>query len=165
MKKALAVVLLIILVMCGCGKKNDIELKTKNISFVAEVSYYNESYSFKTKIDAKGNMSATVIKPDSFKDLTFDFSKGKTTAEFMGISYVPQNGKLPANNAAKVIYEAMIDVSSNKDVDEKDGKNFVAEGKIDNRKYVFVFSPAGFPLSLELTDEGYKAVFNNLTVE
>lgn len=164
MKKTFAVVFALVIFLCGCGEKEEITPQTKNIAFVADITYYNESYSLKTKVDSKGNMQATVVTPTDFGSLVFNFKGDKVTAEFMGLTYTPQTGSLPVNNVAKIIYDAISDVSSDSEIAVKEGKNCVVKGEIEGRKYEFTFSPSGLPLTLELPDDGYKARFNDLTV-
>ena len=160
MKKTLVVVFILVIVLCGCSEKKKITPKVNNISFVAEITYYNEKITLKTSFDAKGNMKATVLKPEDFKSLEFDFKDDKVTAQFLGLTYTPQTGNLSVNHAAKIIYDAFRDAEKHSEITIKNGENCQIKGE----SYVLEFSPAGLPLSLELKNNGYKAIFNELRV-
>lgn len=164
MKKAFAVILILVLSLCACSEKEEIKPKTKNISFVAKITYYNEKYSFQTSVDSKGNMRATVSEPEDFKSLAFEFKGDKVTAQYLGLTYTPQTGNLAVNHAAKIIYDAFCDAAQHSEITVKKGENCEIEGKLDGKEYILTFSPAGLPLSLELPKDGYKAEFNKLTV-
>jgi hypothetical protein len=150
--------------LCACSEKKEIKPKIKNISFVAKITYYNEKYSLNTIFDSEGNMKASVLEPDDYKDLSFEFKDNKVTAEYLGLTYTPQKGNLAVNNVAGIIYSAFNDTAKISELTVKNGENCKTEGEIEGKKYILSFSPAGLPLSLELPKDGYKAEFNELTL-
>lgn len=164
MKKTLAVIFIIVIVLCGCSEKKKITPKLNNISFVAEITHYNEKITLETSFDSEGNMNAIVLKPEDFKSLEFNFKDDKVTAQFLGLTYTPKTGNLSVNHAARIIYDAFCDAEKHSKITIKKGENCEIKGETEGRQYVLKFSPAGLPLSLELKNDGYKAVFNELRV-
>ena len=65
MKKAVISVLMLIVFLCGCGGKNKSATPvTKGVSFIADVTYYNECYTCDVAVDENGVMTATVTSPE-----------------------------------------------------------------------------------------------------
>lgn len=164
MKRTLAVIFILVMVLCGCSEKRKITPQVKNISFVAQITRYNEKISLETTVDSKGNMKAIVLKPDDFKGLQFNFQGDKVTAQFLGLTYTPKTGELSVNHAAKIIYDAFRDAEKHSKISVKDGENCEIEGDTEDMPYILKFSPAGLPLSLELENDDFKAVFSELRV-
>ena len=157
-----AALFLAITFFCGCDSK-EIKPQLKGISFLANITYYNESYKCDTKIDENGTMHITVNEPSALKGMKVTFSKNGAYAEYFGLKYEINTQSMPFGNITKTVYMLLEDIMKKGAVNVSDGENGIVEGECHNRKYEFHFSPSGLPLMLKIPDEDFKIEFSNVT--
>lgn len=161
MKKIFAVSL-IMLFLCSCGfPKTDIEPVLENISFVAEVSYYNENYTFSGEADADGGILLEVVSPDEISGMQLIHKGDKVSISYKGLTYVA-NDKLPLAHTTEILYGVLSDLKTDNLGALKNGGNLSAEGKIGSREYIADFSPSGILLKLKVPSLAFEAVFSDV---
>lgn len=146
-------------VLCGCSAKGEITPVIQGISFEANIQYYNEKYLCDAQVDTKGNITLTFKSPENLEGLVLSVVDGKSSIQYMGLTYSPKGGSLPLGNIATLIDGVFNDISDNKI--KQNGKNIEFVGKVSNEKYVISFSPSGLPLLLNIGDSSIIVQFNN----
>lgn len=163
MRKSLVLLncIVLLLTLCSC-KKSEVSPKVFGISFVADISYNGERYECETVIEDSKKTTLTVTSPEDIKGLVVTVDGDKKTAEFMGLCYSPKEDN-PICALAQNILDIMSDISLGGKTAELGDKNCVIKGSKNKKDYIFTFSPAGLPLSLNIPDSDIEAVFKNVT--
>ena len=162
MKRILAVVLLIFS-LSGCGGKAAVEPKLTGVSFVAEISYYNEIYSCDCTIDSERELTAVIKVPETLEGFTLKVGKAGVTAEYLGIKYTPTDSNMPFASLLEQIYESLYKAADGGEVkrEDKTYKLTVGEGA---ERAVLHLTEAGYPIKLELPDERFFIEFYNVSI-
>lgn len=162
MKKILAVVVLV-LTLSSCSNKEAVEPKLNDISFVAEISYYNEVYSCDCSINSERELTAVIKIPETLEGFTLKVSGEGVTAEYLGIKYTPTDGNMPFASVLEQVYERFYKAADAGEVKKADKsyKLSVGEGA---EKAVLHLTEAGYPIMLELPDERFFVEFYNVSV-
>lgn len=147
--------------LCGCGKKYVIPV-TKQISFTVEAEYNRENYICKVEIDDNMEFKLEFVEPDALKDLKLIQSGEAVTAEMLGLSYALETEKMPVTSVLSELYCIFSDCSGKK-LSCGDG-NCSYTGRLSWCEYTAVFSPAGLPISAELSDGSMSFNFKDITV-
>lgn len=161
MKKLFAL-LLILLCLCSC-KGNEIKPKLSEISFTAQLSYFNEQYVFEGEIKKDGTLIANMKEPSELSDLKLTVTPKGITADYKGLVYEANEATMPFSKIMADFYTA-INTLSNEEKLETD-KNGEATGKIGDTEYNLVLSPTGLPQSLTLGVKHITVKFYNLSVK
>ncbi len=159
--KKLVLVFFSFLVLCGCSA-SAVTPVLKGITFTAEMTYYNESYTFSGHILKDGSLEVIIEKPDELKDLKLSIKNDQITAEYKGLTYTPVEGTMPFSAVIKEFYDPL------KEVIEKGltaDKNGILEVKSENLGYTLTLSPSGLPQRLELPDKRFSVTFYNISVK
>ena len=93
MKKLFAL-LLILLCLCSC-KGNEIKPKLSEISFTAQLSYFNELYVFEGEIKKDGTLIANMKEPSELSDLKLTVTPKGITADYKGLVYEANEATMP----------------------------------------------------------------------
>lgn len=158
MKKILCVVFMLLLV--GCVDTVDVKPVTQNISFTAEMTYYNEYYEMTVDISDSGNADITVTHPKELDGLRFVIEDGTLHCEFEGLRLdVNDNHKTAAVN---FLYAPFFD--SNQRVYKKDSEFFV-KGGCDGGEYIMYITESGLPLKLCDSADRFEVIIKNLKVK
>lgn len=153
----------IFLLFCGCSAKGEITPQIHNISFEANIRYYNEEYQCNADIDKDGNITLTFNSPENLEGLILRVVDDKTSIEYMGLTYSPKGSSQPLGNIANIVNCVFKDIGDKKL--KHSGKNIEICGKIDNKNYVMLFSPSGLPLMLNIDNSDIIVHFNNLKID
>lgn len=166
MKKTACFLLVAVLIgiLCSCGSSADVKPQLKNIGFVADVSTGKENSSFYCFVDKSGGIKASAVFPESAADMLFVINSKETKISYKGKDYSPSGGFFPAENTVQALYDAISDASK-KNLSVDKNENCVSEGKIGCGKYIFTFSPAGLPLTLEIPPLECSIVFKDVYVD
>ena len=157
MKKLLCLLLFIPLI--GCAQKTNIKPVTRNISFITEMTYYNEYYEMAVNINGSGDMSISILQPKELEGLVFNITNGKTTAEFSGIKINTNDNYKTA--AVNFIYSVL---KTEKQEVFKSDNHFFTKGKCDGGEYKMYISEAGLPLKILDSGARFEIIIKNLTI-
>lgn len=147
------------LMLVGCSNTANIKPVNRNISFTAEMTYYNEYYEMMVEIDESGNTTIKITHPDEIKNLVFEFKDGKVTSLFNGIECdVSDSYKTTAVN---FIYTAF---HNEKQIVYKNKDRIFAKGKCDGGEYTLYLTEAGLPLKICDSLNRFEIIINNLTI-
>lgn len=162
MKRALSLFLLV-LTLTSCSQKEKIEPKLSNISFVAEISYYNENYSADCTISNEGVLTAVIKIPKTLEGFTLTVSNDGVEAEYLGIKYRPTDGNMPFASVIKQVYDRLnlVRVSGDTKKEDKEYIRSIGEGA---EKTSLHLTEAGYPILLRLPDERFFIEFYNVTI-
>lgn len=163
MKRMVSLVVLV-LFLCGCQGKQPVKTKGVGFSFGLDLAYYNEEYSLSGSVFEDGVLVVEVTAPEDLSGLKLTYKNQTVKAEYMGLTYTPDNGKMPVGCATTVLYELLRLVEETQELPrQKDGQVF-REGKVGEYWYRFFFSPLGLPLSFEVPACGLTGVFHDVTL-
>lgn len=163
MKFKLFLLLVPILILCGCSAKQNVSPILREISFEADISYYNEKYVCESVVDSDGKLTIEFKYPEDLADLKVFFQNGKANIEYMGLTYTPNNG-MPAGSVVQTLGDIFSVVEKEGGAAVKDGENCVIDGRYNDTYFKLYFTPSGLPLSVLIPDDSFKIEFNNLTV-
>lgn len=156
MKKFLCLIFLFALV--GCTQKADLTPVTRNISFTAEMTYYNEYYEIAVDINKNGDITAAMIHPTELKGLIFTVQGGQTTAEFDGIKISADGFKTAAID---FIYSAF--KSDSPQVYKNENRLFI-KGDCDGGQFTMYLSGSGLPLKIEDSADRFEIIIKNIKI-
>ncbi len=157
MKKFLCIALLFLLV--GCTAKSNIKPVTRNITFTAEMTYYNEYYEMSVEILKNGNAKISLTHPEELNGLTFNIKNNSLEGEFNGIKI--ETGDSFKTAAVNFIYAAFKD--ENQTVYKNDNR-FFTKGKCDGGEYTMYLSGAGLPLKICDSADRFEIIIKNTTI-
>ncbi len=158
MKKLLCVFLLLILT--GCARASSITPITRNLSFTAEVTYYNEFYEISGEINQNGKMTLNFLEPEALKDIVFTITDNNIKAHFKGISY---NYNSPQqSDVISFIYNAFKEEAPT--VYENDN-DFFTKGKFDDFEYKLFIGQSGLPLKIIDSSGRFNVIFKNPSIK
>ena len=163
MKKIICLGMLLVF-LCGCKGKQPVQLVGKSLSFVIDLTCYNEQFQCEGNVSKDGVLKLRVLYPEDLADLTLTFEGENVTAEYMGLSYTPDCGKMPVGCAASVLYRLLRQSWQTEQLPKQEKKQLYIEGNDGEYWYRFFFSPVGYPLSFEVTGCGISGVFQNITL-
>lgn len=162
MKKICAVLILVVL-LCSCSGKNAVEPKLKGISFVAEISYYNEIYSCECTMSNEGSLSAKVTLPETLEGFTLKVDSNGVTAEYLGITYTPTDGNMPFFGIIEEFYQGLCEAEKAGVAKKTDDGYKITCGEGAEQK-VLKITEAGLPITLLMPDERFYAEFYSVTI-
>ncbi|MBQ3817030.1 MAG: hypothetical protein II802_02010 [Clostridia bacterium] len=165
MKKILLVVFVITLALCGCSKTaSQIKPVTSGISFNAKVSWYNENFVCSGKITGKDEAVFEINEPEDIKGLIIECKGDDVTARFKGLETSYDVSKTPFSFICSEIYSAVRDTWSEETEVLSEGQEFYVEGKANQSDYKMIVAPTGLPLSLEIPNESFKVLFQDVKI-
>lgn len=159
--KRLFIIVPILLCLCSC-KGGDIHPKLTEISFTAELTYYNETYVLEADMDKNATLSATIKEPETLKDLNLTVNSKGITAEYLGLKYNANEATLPFSKTVWDAYLPLCHIITSGAVADKSG---VIEGQTENLKYSLTVSPTGLPQELNLKNKRLSVRFYNTEIK
>ena len=160
--KKLFALILILLCLCSC-KGKEVKPQLSEISFTAELSYFNEGYIFDGQIKKDGTLIANMKEPEELSDLKLTVTPKGITADYKGLSYAANEATMPFSRIMSDFYSAVTELSKTQKL--KTDKNGEAVGEIGDTGYTLVLSPTGLPQSLVLDAKHITVKFYNLSVK
>ena len=160
MKKIISV-LLAIFCLCSCSG-GQITPKLTELSFTAELSYYNELYVMDAKILKDATLVAEMKEPEALEGLTLTVTSKGITAEYLGLTYTANEATLPFSSTVFAFYLPLLNVINTPEAAvDKDG---TLTGEVEGLKYSLTFSPTGLPQMLELKEKRLSVRFYNTEI-
>lgn len=152
-----------IFALCSCTQSKSVDLVLDNISFTAEIEYFNEKYQCDACLSADST-KITVLQPEEIAGLTFNLKNGEITAEYLGITYSPDTNKTLSGNVAVIIDGIFRLVRSDNETAISNNNNCIIKGEYNKKDFTFEFSPQGLPLKLSIEDE-MKIYFKKVSIK
>ena len=160
MKKIISV-LICLICLCACSSLQTKPILTE-ISFTAEITYYNEVYTLEAQMLKDATLVATIIEPEELKGLTLTVTKETITAEYLGLTYKANEATLPFSKTVLDTYLPLLNIINTPNiVANSEG---VITGETENQKYSLTISPTGLPQTLELKDKRFTVRFYNTKI-
>ena len=163
-----------LLILTGCARASSITPITRNLSFTAEVTYYNEFYEISGEINHNGQMTLNFLEPEALKDIVFTITDNNIKAYFKGISYdynSPQQSDVISCILSQLfcimmlisfIYNAFKEEAPT--VYENDN-DFFTKGKFDDFEYKLFIGQSGLPLKIIDSSGRFNVVFKNPSIK
>lgn len=146
MKKILCL-LISVFFLCSCGaKSNNITPVTKGISFNADISYYNETYTVSVNIADNGDTEISYNSPKELSGLKIIYSGDQITADYNGIKYNTLQESLPQYSASDIIYKAF---SHDYDTVYSKDDSYYVEYDCDGLNFKMYLGATGLPIKIE----------------
>lgn len=161
MKKVI-VFLLALSLLCGCTSLKETNPIVNDIAFTANIKYQKQKYVCDIQSYNDG-INLIIKEPQNIEGLVFDINKNGCKMEFEGLAQSYDIDLLPYNSFAQIIYDVFSEVATQ--TIDINNKNCEIEGNVNNKKYVFLFSPSGLPLSLEIKDLDFYVKFSSVTIK
>lgn len=152
----------LVLSLAGCKKSaKEVVPKTQDISFNAEITFYNESFECAVTLTEKDGMTLTLSHPEDISGLEFKIKSGNITATFNGLEYKTDSSSLPQQDIASFIYQVF--KNSDSEVFEEDD-NYYIEGKTDEYSYKLYLGLTGLPLKIEENSGIINVIIKDVTI-
>ncbi len=156
--KRISALILTLLLLCGCGGGKNIVPQLTGISFTAQMTYYNEEYSFRGEISAEGQLTCLMTAPDSLSDMVFTVNEEKIVTEYKGITYSPVEGSMPFAAVIERFYACIKEIIKDEEaLADKDGR-------LKTDSCILTVSPTGFPQKLSVEKDGFFINFYNIAL-
>ena len=162
MKRVVCLILLV-LTLTSCSGQEKVESKLTDISFTAEISYYNEKYSADCTIDKENVLRAVIKIPETLEGFALTVSEKGITAEYLGIKYNPTDSNMPFAGVLEQTYDRLLEVTKSGTVKREDNTYKITVGEGAD-KAVLSITEGGLPILLEIPDERFFVEFYNVTI-
>lgn len=164
MKKIISVLSLVILFLCACGeKKISVTPVTSGISFVADLTYYNECCEANVTVAINGETDMEITSPDTIKGLVFHFNGEEITAKYAGLEYKTDFKSLPESASCTRLYEILKDTFKEDVTVSLEGDSYYIMRDSKDISYKLCLGATGLPISAE-DNSGFTVNFKNVTV-
>lgn len=163
MKKILSL-MLILLTLTACSGKTEVTPCLTGIEFNADITYYNENYKGECSVKEDGTLKFTVTEPESISGYTVTLSQNGMTAEFLGLTFVPNENNMPFSGVAGDFYEKYMSAVRGEYKPSKKGDAYIIEGGNNSEAFTLYISPTGLPQKITLPDERFTVYFYNCSV-
>ncbi len=161
MKKIISLVL-VLLMLTACSKKTA-EPQLCGISFTADVTYYNENYKGECYFSEDKVLTFKINEPEIIAGYTVTVSAEGITAEYLGLTFTPNDGNMPFSSAVAQFYEKLCAAASAEEAKERGGEFKISGGK-DADSYTLYISETGLPQKILIPDERFVVYFYNATL-
>lgn len=161
MKKILSA-LLVIICLCSCSS-GETKPKLTNLSFSAELTYYNETYLFDGRLLDDATLKATIKQPEELKDLNLTVTPEGITAEYLGLTYTANEATMPFSKTIWDFYLPINNIINN--TEAVADKNGALNGEANGNKYILTVSPTGLPQKLEIANGRILVKFYNVEIK
>ncbi|MBE6732723.1 MAG: hypothetical protein E7561_01850 [Ruminococcaceae bacterium] len=149
-------------VLCGCGGKADAKPILNDISFDINITYYNEGYFAKGKIQ-DNTLTLEMKEPSEIEGMVLILGESSVKINYKGLTYEPtENSLLPS--AAGMLYDALSAVLKGDIELQNDEKNLSVTKKLQNGEFVMRFSPSGLPIDINYMSGVFSGEFSNVTM-
>ena len=163
MKKIISLVL-ILLTLTACRGDKEVTPRLLGISFDAEITYFNENYKGECVLSSDGVLTCRISEPDMLSGYTLTLSKEGMTAEYLGISYTPNESNMAFSGVIGEFYSKLNQIISSAQTAQQKDDTYVIKGGEDADAYTQYISSTGLPQSLRLPDDRFTVYFYNTTV-
>lgn len=161
MKKLLLVIMAIIC-LCSCSKK-EVKPHLTQIAFTAELTYFNEVYTFDGEIKKDGTLLAYMKQPEELSELKLTVKPDGISADYKGLVYSANEATMPFSRIMADFY-APLNMLMGEQTLSAD-KNGEISGKAGDGEYILTVSPTGLPQKLELETKHITVKFYNISVK
>lgn len=148
-------------ILCGCEVKTTFSPILDNISFNADMLYGKHSYSAEVTIE-NDNIFLTVIEPSEIKDLILHLNNDTFFVQYKDTTYSREIKDISTNEITSVLYNVFKDAKTKSFVNRQE--NCTIKGVIIGYDYLFIFSPTGLPVELNIQQLNLNIKFNNVTL-
>ena len=155
MKKCICILFCLVFFCSGCNKKSSaVTFVTSGLSFTANVSFNGNSQSYDV-----------VFKDESVKvasretGMSAEFSNGKTTLEYDGISHVINTDSLPSALIIDLFYYLKTGAENNTAVLKNN--EYIIKYRTSKYNFEVTLAETGLPLSVSETNFGIKITVTN----
>ena len=160
--KKLILVFLSLLCLCSCAKK-EIRPRLTEIAFTAELTYFNEVYTFDGEILKDGTLLAYMKEPAELKELKLTVNPEGITADYKGLIYSANEATMPFSRIMSDFYTPLNMLMGNDTI--KADKNGEISGTAGDTDYLLTLSPTLLPQKLELKSKHITVKFYNISVK
>lgn len=163
MRKIALLMFAIVFLLCGCNMQKTVSPVTKGIKFTLNITCGETKYNIAAHIDKGGCMEAVVNSPKEIKGMKITSNRFETLSEFKNLKYTYNEDEFSGDNYIIMVYNILSSLE-NKKLSFKNGENCVLNGSFSGEKYIFVFSPSGLPIELNMDSKDLKAEFNDIGI-
>lgn len=159
--KRLFIICVSVFLLVGCSKNEGKKPILNDISFTADITYYNEKYTAKGSVDGKGNLCLEMIEPSELSGMVFTVDDRGVKVEYKGLTFSPNVNSL-SGSAADMIYSGFSAVRQENVDYEYGDKNYTVTAKNNNTEFVLCYSPSGLPLEIKSSSGVFKTQFYDI---
>ena len=160
--KKIIICIMLLAMLCGCSKEVEPKLIVDGISFEVNITYYNESYFAKGKME-DGQLTLEMKSPSEIEGMVVILDESSAKINYKGLTYEPGKNSLLAS-ASGMLYDSLSIVNRGEGKFESDDKNISLSAGTDNGEFVMSLSPSGFPIDLKYTSGVFYGEFSAVTV-
>ncbi len=162
MKVRLLCVVISLLFLVGCANGKSEIKSLGDMTFTVDISYKDDNYKCNGTI-INNKLTLEIQEPSSIRGLKITFNEEEILIEHLGLRENIPIEKFPENSPLMLFNSAILQIE-NGDLDASDKRNYKVRGEIENEKFEFVLSPAFLPISVDILNLDFKAIFSNITV-
>ena len=162
--KKIVLSLMCLILLCGCGKKQSVDVTLESVSFDAAITYGSYNCTCNITISGGGMLASTILSPESIAGTTLSYDGENLTVNYMGLEYMPEM-PISGDAANDIINKILQSASSGAKSAERVDDSFVLEGEVSGYEYSLFVTEAGLPLSLLCVEADLVAEFTNVTIK
>ena len=160
MRKIFSVILLLI-ILCGCKSTAKITPVTRDITFVCEANYYNETYKCKCDVEKNGDTTIEFTYPADIEGLRFAFSKNGVSVNYRELQYISE--KIVFENSVASLINEALSLTDTEVFEENDV--FYTEGVNNEFEYKLQLGATGLPIKITTRPDIAQIVFKKVKIK
>ncbi|MBR7132664.1 MAG: membrane lipoprotein lipid attachment site-containing protein [Clostridia bacterium] len=164
--KKIFCLLLCALILSGCTAVGDgVTAITAGISFVADIEYDDEIYTYTVEISENGDTVMTAVSENCLKGTVMRFSDNEICFECNEISQSNEISTLPEGTISDFIYAVFSDASRKSESVVLENDKYCLKGKTDKYDYNMYLGETGLPIEITDKANGITAVIKNVGIK
>lgn len=161
MKRIFSVILVLFL-LTGCtSSSTKIKPITKGISFLCDVTYYNETYTCEGDIHKNGDTVIKFTAPSRLEGLKYTFTKNGVSVDFNEIEYI--SDKIVFESSAASFINEVLQGENTEVLKENDV--FFTEGVTTEFEYKLELGATGLPIKITARPDAVSVIFKNVKIK
>lgn len=165
MLKKIISILLLIVCLAGCGTGDGVCAITSGISFVADIEYENECYSYSVEIAENGDTVMTAVSENCLEGSVVRFFGSEICFECNGIAFSTEISALPEGIVSDFIYSVFSDATAKKENVSFEHDRYILNGKTDKYDYSMYLGETGLPIKITDKTGGITATIKNVCIK
>ncbi len=161
MKKILLVLLLIMaLVMAGCGEKKEVKPVTDGLQCDISVSYNGMQIKGRLQKPKDGTCAIKITDPPALAGVTMSFTEKGVKLGYLGLSYTLSADALPETGFGQILVNTLNNAKTGLS-GTKSGDEYILKGSGETGSFTLTVDQNALPKKLSVPSAGFEADFHN----
>ena len=167
MKKIFLALISLCLVFSGCNgynKSSVVTAVTTELSFVAKLSYGENTYDYSVLIKENGITEMKYLSKSGETGTDYIFQNDSVTYSYNGLSYKTDMSAMPNSSVSDFIYTVFKETEKQKNNVSYKNQEYYINGETDKYKFKITLGQTGLPIKITDSKMGISVTIKNPTL-